>query len=57
MAKRILILGGARSGKSAYAEQRAADYDDVCCLVTAWAGDEEMPSQVINFFSAILLKF
>ena len=46
MAKRILILGGARSGKSAYAEQRAADYDDVCCLVTAWAGDEEMQARI-----------
>lgn len=46
MANVILILGGARSGKSTYAEQRAAHYAQVHCLVTAWAGDAEMQARI-----------
>ena len=38
-----LITGGARSGKSAYAESRAKVYDKVLYIATAQAGgDEEM---------------
>jgi adenosylcobinamide kinase / adenosylcobinamide-phosphate guanylyltransferase len=42
-----LVLGGARSGKSAYAEGRAqASKRAVVCLVTATAGDEEMARRI-----------
>lgn len=42
-----LILGGARSGKSRYAEARAtALADDVVYLATATAGDEEMIARI-----------
>lgn len=38
-----LVLGGARSGKSRYAQQLAVDYGlDVIYVATATAGDEEM---------------
>ena len=38
-----LITGGARSGKSAYAESRAKNYENVLYIATAQAGgDEEM---------------
>ncbi len=35
-----LITGGARSGKSAYAESRAKDYDKVLYIATAQAADD-----------------
>lgn len=42
-----LILGGARSGKSRYAEARAAAVGgDVVYLATASAGDEEMAARI-----------
>lgn len=42
-----LILGGARSGKSRYAEQRALDCGkSVVYIATARAGDEEMRSRI-----------
>ena len=37
-----LILGGARSGKSSFAQARAAQADNVIYLATAEASDEEM---------------
>lgn len=42
-----LILGGARSGKSALAEQRAHTSGlDVCYIATAGAGDAEMTARI-----------
>ncbi len=44
----ILILGGARSGKSAYAEKLARERggDEVVFLATSEAGDEEMHARI-----------
>jgi adenosylcobinamide kinase/adenosylcobinamide-phosphate guanylyltransferase len=43
----ILVLGGARAGKSAYAEQLARDYGShVLYVATAEAKDEEMRARV-----------
>jgi adenosylcobinamide kinase/adenosylcobinamide-phosphate guanylyltransferase len=42
-----LILGGARSGKSQFAEQRARDSDKSCIYIaTAQAGDVEMAARI-----------
>jgi adenosylcobinamide kinase / adenosylcobinamide-phosphate guanylyltransferase len=43
----ILILGGARSGKSTHAEKLARDYQrPVLYVATAQAGDEEMAARI-----------
>jgi len=43
----ILLLGGARSGKSSYAERLAAQMGDrVLYVATAQAGDEEMEARI-----------
>jgi len=48
MGKLILVLGGARSGKSTFAEQLAAEIggDQVLYVATAEAGDDEMRDRV-----------
>jgi len=46
--QRTLVIGGARSGKSTYAEQLAAHYDEVTYVATGGTreGDEEWQSRV-----------
>ncbi|PKK39165.1 Adenosylcobinamide kinase [Clostridiaceae bacterium JG1575] len=46
MARRIFITGGARSGKSSYAESLLADEVDVLYLATGQAVDEEMVQRI-----------
>jgi adenosylcobinamide kinase/adenosylcobinamide-phosphate guanylyltransferase len=46
-ALRILILGGARSGKSRYAEKLAVESgQEVVYIATGYAGDEEMANRI-----------
>lgn len=49
MGKLILVLGGARSGKSSYAEQiaRQGGGDRVLYVATARAGDDEMRQRIV----------
>lgn len=46
MAKMTLVLGGARSGKSAFAEGFAKKYHDVVYIATAEVKDEEMRDRI-----------
>ena len=48
-----LILGGARSGKSTFAQRRAtASGLDVVYLATAQAGDAEMAERIARYHAA-----
>ena len=46
MAKMTFVLGGARSGKSAFAEGLARKYNDVVYIATAEVKDEEMRDRI-----------
>ena len=46
MAKLIYITGGARSGKSSFAEQQAARYKKVAYIATAKCTDQEMAVRI-----------
>ena len=46
MSRLTLILGGARSGKSRFAQEKAASYSRVAYVATAQAGDEEMAARI-----------
>ncbi len=46
MAKITLILGGARSGKSVFAEEIAKKYNDVTYIATAEVKDDEMCERI-----------
>ena len=46
MAKMTFVLGGARSGKSTFAEGLARKYNDVVYIATAEVKDEEMRDRI-----------
>ena len=46
MAKLILVTGGARSGKSAYAQSLYKDEKDVVYIATSKTSDEEMRERI-----------
>lgn len=46
MAKMTFVIGGARSGKSAFAEELAKKYNDVVYIATAEVKDEEMRERI-----------
>ena len=49
----ILILGGARSGKSSLAERLASQYQSVLFVATAEALDEDMERRIAQHKSAV----
>ena len=46
MGRLVYVTGGARSGKSSFAETRACAYARVCYVATAVAFDDEMRSRI-----------
>ena len=53
----ILVLGGARAGKSSFALQLAADREDVCFIATAQGLDEEMTTRIAKHRSERPLRW
>lgn len=47
MSRIIYVTGGARSGKSAFAQEIAEKYTDVAYVATAEAGDSEMKERIL----------
>jgi adenosylcobinamide kinase/adenosylcobinamide-phosphate guanylyltransferase len=48
IAESCLVTGGARSGKSRYALQMAANTRKPFYIATGWAGDQEMTDRIAN---------
>ncbi|HXA28303.1 MAG TPA: bifunctional adenosylcobinamide kinase/adenosylcobinamide-phosphate guanylyltransferase [Candidatus Angelobacter sp.] len=46
MSRLLLVLGGARSGKSAYAEQRVQHCEDVAYVATLLPGDPDVDARI-----------
>lgn len=48
MGEIILVVGGGRSGKTAFSQELADNHQEVVYLATAQAGDEEMAERIEN---------
>ena len=48
LARILYITGGARSGKSGFAEKLASEYEQVTYIATSEAGDDEMKARIAH---------